>query len=326
MRFNKRAAKPPKFSVPPKPRPWHTKTAAETESKLQTSREVGLSETEALHRLQQYGSNEIKRGQRKTLLTRIKEQLLSFMIIILLAAALLSALLGQLTYAVVILAIVIINTVISLVQENKAEKSLEALQQLAAPAAKVYRAGNLREIAARDLVPGDLVVLETGALVPADLRLAEAANLKVMESMLTGESAPVEKKAAITVTAEALPGDRHNMAFMGTTVVYGRGKGLVAETGQSTQVGQIAAFIQAEKEEASPAKKAGSTGENPWGHGHRYLHRHVSDRHCLWPGNLWHAAHRCKSGGGGCPRRAAGHCHRRPRPGCPADGPAQGDY
>jgi Ca2+-transporting ATPase len=255
MRFNKRAAKPPKFSEPPKPRPWHTKTAAETESKLQTSREDGLSETEALHRLQQYGSNEIKRGQRKTLLTRIKEQLLSFMIIILLAAALLSALLGQITDAVVILAIVIINTVISLVQENKAEKSLEALQQLAAPAAKVYRAGNLREIAARDLVPGDLVVLETGALVPADLRLAEAANLKVMESMLTGESAPVEKKAAITVTAEALPGDRHNMAFMGTTVVYGRGKGLVAETGQSTQVGQIAAFIQAEKEEASPLQK-----------------------------------------------------------------------
>lgn len=255
MRSNKSAAKSPKFSAIPKPRPWQTKTAAETEGELQTSREDGLSETDALHRLQRYGFNQIERGQKKTLLTRIKEQLISFMIIILLAAAFLSALLGQTADAVVILAIVIINTVISLVQENKAEKSLEALQQLAAPTAKVYRTGTLQEIAARDLVPGDLVILETGALVPADLRLTETANLKVMESMLTGESAPVEKKAEIMIGAEALPGDRLNMAFMGTTVVYGRGKGLVVETGRSTQVGQIAAFIQAEKEEVSPLQK-----------------------------------------------------------------------
>jgi Ca2+-transporting ATPase len=245
----------PKFLKPKSPRSWQTNTVAETEKALNTSQENGLSETEALHRLQHYGYNELERRRGKTLLVKIKEQLLSFMIIILLAAALLSALLGQTTDAVVILAIVIINTVISLVQENKAEKSLEALQQFAAPTAKVYRAGKIQEIGARELVPGDLVVLEAGALVPADLRLTETANLKVMESILTGESAPVDKRADLTVSAEALPGDRLNIAFMGTTVVYGRGKGIVVGTGSSTQVGEIAAFIQAEKEGVSPLQK-----------------------------------------------------------------------
>ena len=255
MKFNKRPGKPPQHKEDSGPGPWHAKTVAETESELQTSRESGLSETEALHRLQRYGPNEIKKEKRKTLSARIKEQLFNFMIIVLLAAALLSALLGQTTDAAIILAIVIVNTVISVVQESKAEKSLEALQQLAAPTAKAVRAGNLQETAARNLVPGDLVILEAGALVPADLRLVEAANLKIMESMLTGESAPADKKAGATFNVAALPGDRHNMAFMGTTVVYGRGKGLVVETGQSTQVGQIAAFIQAEKGGISPLQK-----------------------------------------------------------------------
>lgn len=253
MQSNKNPGKPPKEH--PGTRPWHTKTVAETASELQTSRESGLPETEAQARLQRCGPNEIKKEKRKTLPARIKEQLFNFMIIVLLAAALLSALLGQTTDAAIILAIVIVNTVISVVQESKAEKSLEALQQLAAPIAKALRAGHLQETAARNLVPGDLVILEAGALIPADLRLVEAANLKIMESMLTGESAPADKKADCTINAAALPGDRHNMAFMGTTVVYGRGKGLVVETGQSTQVGQIAAFIQAEKGGISPLQK-----------------------------------------------------------------------
>jgi Ca2+-transporting ATPase len=255
MKFNKHTGKHLKHTEHPGPRPWHAKTVAETASELQTSRENGLPEAEALHRLQRYGPNEIKKEKRKTLPARIKEQLSNFMILVLLAAAFLSALLGQTTDAAIILAIVIVNTVISVVQESKAEKSLEALQQLAAPTAKAVRAGNLQETAARNLVPGDLVILEAGALVPADLRLVETANLKIMESMLTGESAPAEKRAASTFSVAALPGDRHNMAFMGTTVVYGRGRGFVAETGQSTQVGQIATFIQAEKGGISPLQK-----------------------------------------------------------------------
>ncbi|MGI5876475.1 MAG: calcium-translocating P-type ATPase, PMCA-type [Dethiobacteria bacterium] len=255
MQHNKKMANIQKSSPPTPLMHWQTKTRAETENELGSSRESGLSTSEALNRLQQYGYNEIKQGPKTTLLTRIKEQLLSFMIIILLAASFLSVLLGQFTDAAVILVIIIINTVISLIQENKAEKSLEALQQYAAPTAKVYRDGNLQEIAARELVPGDLVFLETGALIPADLRLTETASLRVMESILTGESAPVEKKADITIAAEALPADWLNMAYMGTTVVYGRGNGLVVETGPSTQVGKIATYIQDEKEEISPLQK-----------------------------------------------------------------------
>lgn len=234
---------------------WHAITPAEAEKKLSTSREHGLGIDEAKSRLQLYGYNEIQRGRGKSLLAKFKDQLLGFMIIILMVAAVLSAFLGEITDAIVIIAIVVINAVIGVVQENKAEKSLEALKQLSAPSAKVYRNGAHVEIPAREIVPGDLVLLETGDLVPADIRLVEAVNLKVMESMLTGESVPVEKEADKTVPADALPAEQVNMVFMGSTIVYGRGKGMVVETGGSTQVGQIAAFIQAAEEEATPLQK-----------------------------------------------------------------------
>ena len=234
---------------------WHTKSKEEVEKALETSFEKGLSEEEAVKRLEQYGSNELEHKKRRTIWNMLIDQFKDFMIIILIIAAVVSGLMGEITDAVIILAIVILNALMGVVQENKAEESLAALKKMAAPHAKVRRSGRPDVIDAAKLVPGDVVVLETGDFVPADLRLIETSNLKIEEAALTGESVPVEKDSA-TLQDEDIPlGDRINMAYSSSIVTYGRGVGIVVETGMSTQMGRIAQMIQAEEGMETPLQK-----------------------------------------------------------------------
>ncbi|UQZ88365.1 calcium-translocating P-type ATPase, PMCA-type [Deltaproteobacteria bacterium Smac51] len=231
-----------------KPLPFYNRSIEETAAFFETSATEGLKPAEAEKRLATWGANEIKSARPKSLLAKFLSQFKSFMIIVLLAAAAISGLVGWMhgegfTDTIIILAIVILNAVIGTAQEAKAEKSLEALARLSAPHCKVIRGGQVVVIESRELVPGDLVVIETGDLVPADLRLTEAVNLKIQEASLTGESLP-EDKHADTLEGDVLLGDRENMAFSSSTVTYGRGQGLVVATSLNTEVGKIAAMIQ----------------------------------------------------------------------------------
>jgi len=228
---------------------WHLKETSEVLRAL-GSRDEGLSDSEAAFRLSQYGFNEIAGGKRESPLRMFLKQFANFLVIILIVAAIVSGVIGEWVEAAAIVAIVILAAVLGFVQEFRAEKALEALQRLAAPTASVIRSGREREIPAREIVPGDIVILRTGDRVPADLRLMEAVNLQTNESSLTGESLPVEKIAAALSGGGASLGDRKNMAFMGTIVVYGRGKGVAAATGMATEFGQIARMM----EQAVPRK------------------------------------------------------------------------
>jgi len=215
----------------------------------------GLSGARAAERLEEHGHNELKSGKKRTIAQMLIDQFKDVMIIILLAAAVVSAVLGEVTDAAIILVIVILNATVGVVQENKAGKSLEALKNLSAPNAKVIRDGVEQVIPARDIVPGDLVVLETGDLVPADLRLTTSVNLKIQEAALTGESVPVEKHAERVLPDDAVLGDRVNLAFSSSMVTYGRGTGVCVATGMDTQVGRIAAMIQQETSSETPLKR-----------------------------------------------------------------------
>ncbi|MFY9176771.1 MAG: calcium-transporting P-type ATPase, PMR1-type [Caldicoprobacterales bacterium] len=234
---------------------WHTKSPEEVEKVLETSFEKGLSEEEAVKRLEKYGSNELEQSKRRTIWNMVIDQFKDFMIIILIIASIISGLLGEITDAVIILLIVLLNAFMGVIQENKAEESLAALKKMAAPHAKVRRNGRPDIIDAAKLVPGDVVVLETGDFVPADLRLIETSNLKIEEAALTGESVPVEKDN-VTLQDEDMPlGDRVNMAYSSSIVTYGRGTGIVVETGMSTQMGRIAQMIQSEEAVETPLQK-----------------------------------------------------------------------
>jgi Ca2+-transporting ATPase len=182
-------------------------------------------------------------------------QFQDFLVLILIGASLVSALIGEVTDSVVIILIVVLNATLGVVQEFKANKALEALKKMAAPEAKVIRDGKIIEIPARELVPGDLVILEAGNYVPADLRLVESVNLKIEEASLTGESVPVEKNAEIVFNNDVPLGDRSNSAFMSTVVTYGRGKGIVVETGMNTEIGLIAEMLESYEEESTPLQK-----------------------------------------------------------------------
>ncbi|MGQ9667102.1 MAG: cation-translocating P-type ATPase, partial [Anaerolineae bacterium] len=187
--------------------------------------------------------------------TLLLGQFNNFLIIILLVASIISILLGEFIDAGAIIAIVVLNAVLGVVQESKAEEALAALKKMAAPEAHVLRDGHLISIPAREVVPGDVVVLETGNYVPADVRLVESANLRIEEASLTGESVPAKKDAGALLPADAPLGDRRNMAFMGTLVTYGRGRGIVVATGMRTQIGRIAAMIQEVEEEPTPLQQ-----------------------------------------------------------------------
>ncbi len=233
---------------------YHQKTVAETLGELE-SRAEGLSSQEAGRRLAKYGPNELQEKKKKTVLAMFLGQFTDFMILVLLAAAVISGFLGDLVDTIAIIVIVALNAVIGFVQEYRAEKAMAALRKMAAPSALVRREGSSAEVPAQELVPGDIVVLEAGKIVPADLRLMETANLRTEEAALTGESVPVEKHTAPLAEEKPPLGDRKNMAYKGTTVSYGRGLGIVVATGMETEIGRIAVLIQEEEEVKTPLQK-----------------------------------------------------------------------
>ena len=239
---------------------WFSKTDLEVEEYLQTSMEKGLSSSEVKKRQDENGFNELQQAKKKSLFVKFLEQFKDFMIIVLIIAAIVSGIVGVaqgegITDTIIILIVVIANAIIGVAQEAKAEKSLEALQKLSGHEAKVIREGNIQTIPARELVEGDIVVLDTGDYIPADLRIFEAVNLKAQESSLTGESVPVEKQASVINEDELPIGDRANMLFSSSLVTYGRGKGIVVETGMNTEVGKIAEMLSGTEEQETPLQK-----------------------------------------------------------------------
>jgi len=239
---------------------FYKKDVSELADELKTSVGSGLSSAEVRERLQQYGYNQLETKGKKSFLRMFFSQFKSFMIIVLLIAAAISGVVGVLegeglidTY--VILGILVVNALIGAIQEKKAESSLEALKELAAPLSKVLRDGAVTEVNTRDLVPGDIVILETGGLVPADIRLTVAVNLKIQESSLTGESVPVSKITHTLEGEDIALGDRKNMAFSSGMVTYGRGRGVVVATGMSTEVGKIATMLQEAGETETPMSR-----------------------------------------------------------------------
>lgn len=232
---------------------WHRKSIEDVIVELQSSLH-GLSADEAEKRLEKYGFNVLKE-KKKTLFMMFLDQFRDFMILILLAAAIVSGIIGELSDTIAIVVIVVLNAIIGFVQEYRAEKAMAALKKMAAPTATVIRDGMPTNIPALQLVPGDAVILETGKVVPADIRLLEAVQLKVEEAALTGESIAVEKHTKL-LHDEMLPiGDRKNMAYKGTIVSYGRGTGIVVATGMETELGKIATLLQEEKEVKTPLQK-----------------------------------------------------------------------
>ena len=246
---------------------FYTMTVEEVTQHFQTSLAIGLSANEVKKRREQYGLNEFEKKKGKSLLSKFIAQFKSFMIIVLLIAAAISGVVGYLegegfTDAIIILAIVIINAIIGVAQEAKAEQSLEALEKMSAPQCKVVRGGQVVVIESKELVPGDVVILDTGDSIPADLRLAEAVNLKVQDAALTGESVP-EEKFTEAISGEVPLGDRDNLGFSSSTVTYGRGTGIVIGTGMNTEVGKIAAMIQSVPDFQTPLQiKLEKLGKN----------------------------------------------------------------
>jgi len=233
---------------------WHQKDIKETLESLK-SKTDGLSSIEAAERMQKYGPNELIETKGKTLFMMFLDQFKDFMILILMAAAVVSGLIGEVADTVAIVVIVILNAIIGFVQEYRAEKAMKALKEMAAPVALVLRDGQINSMPASELIPGDIVMLEAGRIVPADMRLTETAQLKIEEAALTGESVPVEKSTDSLHEESASLGDRINMAYKGTIVSYGRGTGVIVSTGMETELGKIATLLQGEDEVKTPLQK-----------------------------------------------------------------------
>lgn len=231
---------------------WYNKTTKEVAEELAVALEYGLTNQEVNERIKKYGYNELKEKAKETLLQKIMDQLKDFLVIILIVASVISAFVGEVADSMVIIAIVVVNAVLGVVQEGKAEKALDALKKMAAPNAKVIRNGKIEIIPARTLVPGDIVTVETGDIIPADIRIIESVNLKVEEASLTGESVSVDKDGQKVFKGEVSLGDRVNMGYMSTIVTYGRGKGVVIGTAHNTEIGRIANKIQDIEDEETP--------------------------------------------------------------------------
>ena len=236
---------------------WFNQEIKEVESNLKTDIETGLKTEEVKKRQEQYGLNQLQQAKKKSLVQRFLEQFKDFSIIVLIIAAIVSGIVGVskgegITDTIIILIVVLVNAIIGVSQEAKAEKSLEALQKLTDHAAKVIRNGSVTVIPAKELVPGDIVVLDTGDFVPADLRIIDAVNLKSQEASLTGESVPVEKITSKIEEKEVGIGDRVNMLFSSSLITYGRGKGIVVNTGMTTEVGRIAGMINNTQKQETP--------------------------------------------------------------------------
>ena len=232
---------------------WHKLHIHEIFQKLDSS-QIGLTTNAAEEKLLQNGTNELQEGKKKSIAAMLLAQFKDVMILILMAAAVIAGIIGDLTDTIVIIIIVLLNAVIGFIQEYRAEKAMQALKQLAVMQTRVLRDGNITELPAKSLVPGDIVLLEAGNAVPADLRITDSKNLKIDEAALTGESLAVEK------TTDALPGDtlpvgdKKNMAFKGTYISYGRGRGVVVDTGMQTELGRIAKMLQ-EDETLTPLQQ-----------------------------------------------------------------------
>ncbi len=237
------------------PRPWHTLAVDDVIDALTTSLEAGLSAPEAEGRLARLGPNELQEAPRPGFWQNLIAQFNNFIVIVLIVASVVSAILGDYFEAGAIMAIVVLNAALGVIQERRAEQALAALRKLAAPDAFVIRGGHRRKVPSRELVPGDLVILESGNYTPADLRLVEAVNLRVDESALTGELRTVNKETSPLELADASLGDRMNMAYSGTLVAGGRGRGLVVATGMQTELGRIAGMISEIEDEETPLQR-----------------------------------------------------------------------
>ena len=246
---------------------WFNKTCQEVEQELKTDCQKGLSSSQVQENMKKYGLNELQEKKKDSLLKKFLEQFKDFSIIVLIIAAIVSGVVGVaqgegFTDTIIILIVVILNAVIGVAQESKAEKSLEALKKLSSHASKVIRNGKEQVIPARELVPGDLVIIETGDYIAADLRIIEAVNLKSQEASLTGESVPVEKITEKIDGNEIGIGDRKNMLFSSSLITYGRGKAIVVNTGMNTEVGKIAGMLDnAEKQETPLQQKLNDLGK-----------------------------------------------------------------
>ena len=235
---------------------FFTKTIEEVLKELNSDPITGLSQDETELRKEKFGLNQLISKKPKTILAMFLAQLNDILIYILLAAAVISALLGETSDAIIIGVVIIINATVGIVQESKAEKALDALKKLSTPKAVVKRDGELKEIPSEEVVPGDIIIIDAGRYVPCDLRLIEAVNLKIEESTLTGESVPVDKDASLVLTSADIPlGDQKNMLFMSTLATYGRGVGIAVSTGMSTQIGKIAKMLDENVDEQTPLQK-----------------------------------------------------------------------
>lgn len=234
---------------------FHQHSVTEALQKLNVNVFSGLTSGEAKKRSEQYGQNRLEGGKEKTILQMMLEQLKDFLVIILMIAAVISIVLGEALEGIIILAIVVLNTILGVYQENRASNALKALKEMASPHAKVLRDGQIVEVASPDVVPGDIAILEAGDYIPADLRLIETVNLKIDEAALTGESVPVEKDADAVLEGDASLGDRINSAYMGTVITYGRGKGVITDIGMQTQMGNIADMLNETPDESTPLQK-----------------------------------------------------------------------
>ena len=234
---------------------WYNKGIQAISEELSADVKKGLSKEEIAGRIEKYGYNELKEKEKESVWVKIGKQLKDFLVVTLIIASIVSGMVGEISDAIVIIAIVIVNAVLGVVQEGKAEKAMEALKKMSAPNARVLRSGHIEIIPAKNLVPGDVVFIEAGDSIPADMRLIESSNLKVEEASLTGESVPSEKDAGKAFDAEVSIGDRLNMAYMSTIVTYGRGKGIVVNTGTNTEIGRIAEAIQTFEDETTPLQQ-----------------------------------------------------------------------
>ncbi len=233
---------------------WHQEQIEDIFKRVDSGKE-GLTAGEAEKRLQQYGPNELQAKKKKTPVMMFLDQFKDFMIIILIGAAVIAGVIGEVTDTLVIIAIVIANAIIGFVQEYRAERAMEALKKMAASAATVIREGTPKKISSGEIVPGDLVAIEAGVIVPADMRLVEAFQVRVEEAALTGESVPTEKTEKALHDPTLSIGDRKNMLYKGTIIVNGRGLGVVIGTGMSTELGKIASMLQDEEETRTPLQK-----------------------------------------------------------------------
>ena len=247
---------------------WHTKDSRQVLKELKTNERIGLNQDEVVARLEQYGKNELQEKKKENLFIKFIKQFNDFMIITLIAAAIISAVVskmngeGDYIDSIIIVAIVIFNAIMGLVQEEKAEKSIEALKKMSAPKARVKRGGKIEEIDSENVVPGDILILEAGNFVPADCRIIESFDLKIEESSLTGETIPSEKEANIILKNETTMGDMKNMAFATTIVVNGRGIAVCTNTGMNTKVGKIAGMIIEDENSETPLqRKLGEVGK-----------------------------------------------------------------